>query len=60
MTTAISTVNEAIDSLKSQQISIQNALNSAISTAHSITDSLNNVIDFLDDSTPLVKIISSK
>jgi len=54
-TTAISTINQAVNSLKSQQIAIQNALSSGISTAQSITDSLNNVVDFLDDFSPIAK-----
>ena len=41
--------------MKSQQIAIQNALSSGISTAQSITDSLNNVVDFLDDFSPIAK-----
>jgi len=55
MTNAISDINDAITSLQSQQTAIASAIDSGIETAQSITDSLNDVIDTLDDSGPTVK-----
>ena len=55
MQDAIDQIDASISSLKGQQTAIASAIDSGIDTAQSITDSLNDVIDTLDDSGPTVR-----
>ncbi len=52
---AITEIDNSITSLQSQQTAISDAIDAGIVTAQSITDSLNDVIDSLDDSGPTIK-----